>query len=111
MKEQKINYKDYDIIRGMVVTEKSTQLKEKNDVLVLDVALKATKPDIKRAVESMFEVQVDTVNTLVRKGKTRVFKGHLGKRSGIKRAYVRLKSGEMDKALNAVDDHNEKSGE
>jgi large subunit ribosomal protein L23 len=60
-------YTNYDVIRAPVVTEKSTNLSDNNQV-VFDVAIDATKPEIKAAVEALFEVKVKAVNTLVRKG-------------------------------------------
>lgn len=88
----RFHYQGYDIIRSQVVTEKSTSLSEKN-VVTFDVLMSTTKPEIKRAVEHLFNVEVHSVNTLIRKGKQKVFKGRIGQRSDIKRAYVRLKSG------------------
>ena len=67
----------YDIIVAPVVTEKATMASEHNKV-VFKVARKATKPQIKEAVEKLFDVKVKSVNTLVRKGKTKVFKGRFG---------------------------------
>ena len=64
----------YTIIRSPVVTEKSTMLSEKSQV-VFRVALDATKPEIKAAVEGLFGVKVLAVNTLIQKGKTKRFRG------------------------------------
>ena len=69
----------YDIIRNPVVTEKSTYASENNQV-VFDVAIDATKPEIKAAVEGLFSVKVQAVNTLIRKGKEKRFRGRIGQR-------------------------------
>ena len=82
----------YDIIIAPVVTEKATLASEHNKVL-FKVANKATKPQIKEAVEKLFDVKVKSVNTLVRKGKTKVFRGSLGSQSDVKRAVVTLEEG------------------
>ena len=79
----------YLIIRAPVITEKATLLSEKNQY-VLRVALDATKPQIKAAVEGLFGVNVVAVNTIVRKGKTKRVKGRPGRRSDVKNAIVRL---------------------
>jgi large subunit ribosomal protein L23 len=83
----------YDIIRGPAITEKGTLVSEQNQV-VFTVARDATKPAIKKAVEGLFGVKVKAVNTLVRKGKTRRFKGQLARLSDVKRAYVTLEEGQ-----------------
>ena len=82
----------YQIIRSPVITEKATLLSEKNQY-VLRVSLDATKPQIKAAVESLFNVKVEGVNTLVRKGKTKFFRGRRGTQSDVKKAIVRLAEG------------------
>src|ERR1700724_2281992 len=82
----------YDIIVSPVVTEKATLPSEHNKVL-FKVASKATKPQIKEAVEKLFDVKVKSVNTLVRKGKTKVFRGTFGSQSDVKRAVVTLEEG------------------
>jgi large subunit ribosomal protein L23 len=83
----------YQVIRSPVVTEKATMLTEKNTV-VFRVAIDATKPQIAAAVEGLFGVTVEGVNTLVAKGKTKRFRGRPGKRSDVKKAYVRLAAGQ-----------------
>ena len=83
----------YDIIKSPAITEKGTLVSERNQV-VFNVAIGATKPAIKKAVEGLFGVKVKAVNTLVRKGKTRRFKGKPGTLSDIKRAYVTLEEGQ-----------------
>jgi large subunit ribosomal protein L23 len=83
----------YDVIRSPVITEKSTMASEQ-DKIVFIVARSATKPEIKTAVEALFKVKVKNVNTLVRKGKTKRFRGILGKQSDIKHAVVTLQEGQ-----------------
>jgi len=83
----------YDVIRSPIVTEKSTMASEHSQV-VFKVALTATKPDIKEAVERLFKVKVLAVNTLVRKGKTKRFKGVKGHQSDFKKAIVTLAEGQ-----------------
>jgi len=82
----------YDIIVAPVVTEKATLASEHNKVL-FKVASKATKPQIKEAVEKLFDVKVKNVNTLIRKGKVRIFKGRPGELQNTKRAVVTLEEG------------------
>ena len=83
----------YDIIKSPAITEKATLASEHNQV-VFNVARTATKPEIKKAVEGLFGVKVKAVNTLVRKGKQRRFKGQLALLSDVKRAYVTLEEGQ-----------------
>src|SRR5262245_15761758 len=80
----------YDTLIAPVITEKSTLLSEHNKV-VFRAPLKATKDEIKDAVEALFKVDVVKVNTIVLKGKTKMFKGVPGKRSDVKKAIVTLK--------------------
>jgi large subunit ribosomal protein L23 len=87
-----IDPRHYDVIVSPVVTEKATMASEHNKV-VFKVASKATKPQIKEAVEKLFDVKVKRVNTLVRKGKTKVFRGSFGSQSDVKRAVVTLEEG------------------
>jgi large subunit ribosomal protein L23 len=82
----------YDVIVGPVITEKATMLSEHNKV-VFRVAKTATKPQIKAAVEKLFDVKVVSVNTLVTEGKVKVFRGRLGQRSDVKKAVVTLEEG------------------
>src|SRR2546421_3659805 len=82
----------YDILIAPVVTEKATTASEHNKV-VFKVARTATKPQIKEAVEKLFDVKVKRVNTLVRKGKIKAFKGRLGEQSDVKKAIVTLEEG------------------
>jgi len=83
----------YDIIVSPVITEKATNLTEQNKV-VFRVGPKATKPQIKEAVEKLFDVKVTAVNTLVTKGKKKIFRGLRGQRSDVKKAIVTLAEGE-----------------
>ncbi len=83
----------YDVILSPVVSEKSTLLSEYNQVM-FKVAGWSTKPQIKEAVEKLFDVKVEAVNTLNRKGKTKVFKGRKGRQNDTKFAIVTLKDGE-----------------
>ena len=83
----------YNIIKSPVISEKGTLISEQNQV-VFNVARDATKPAIKKAVEGLFGVKVKAVNTLVRKGKSRRFKGQPAMLSDVKKAYVTLEEGQ-----------------
>ncbi len=83
----------FNIIRSPVITEKATALSERDQV-VFRVAMEATKPEIKAAVEALFGVMVISVNTLITKGKTKRFKGRPGVRSDVKKAIVQLTPGQ-----------------
>ncbi|MCP1200680.1 50S ribosomal protein L23 [Notoacmeibacter sp. MSK16QG-6] len=83
----------YDVIVSPVITEKSTMASENNQV-VFNVAKTATKPEIKAAVEALFGVKVTGVNTLVRKGKVKRFRGRIGRQSDVKKAIVTLEDGQ-----------------
>ncbi|WP_022705633.1 MULTISPECIES: 50S ribosomal protein L23 [Pseudorhodobacter] len=82
----------YDVIRKPIITEKATLASEANAV-VFQVAMDATKPMIKEAVEAVFGVKVKAVNTTITKGKVKRFKGRPGVRSDKKKAYVTLEEG------------------
>jgi large subunit ribosomal protein L23 len=82
----------YDVIVAPVITEKATMASEANQV-IFKVRNNATKSEIKAAVERLFDVKVEAVNTLIRKGKRRVFKGTRGVRSDSKKAVVTLAEG------------------
>jgi large subunit ribosomal protein L23 len=84
--------KAYDVIVAPVITEKSTNVSEHNQV-VFKVAGSSTKTTIKEAVETLFNVKVKAVNTLVHKGKKKVFKGMRGVQSDYKKAIVTLEEG------------------
>jgi large subunit ribosomal protein L23 len=88
-----IDTRHYDVIVSPVITEKATALSEHNKV-VFRVRKDATKPQIKAAVEKLFDVKVTGVNTLVRKGKTKRFRGTVGTQSDVKRAIVTLAEGQ-----------------
>jgi large subunit ribosomal protein L23 len=83
----------YDIIVSPVITEKATMASEANQV-VFRVKRDATKPQIKAAVEQLFNVKVTAVNTLLRKGKTKTFRGMRGVQQDVKKAIVTLAEGE-----------------
>ena len=83
----------YQIIRSPIITEKSTIISEHNQV-TFKVPLDVTKPEIKAAVEGLFEVKVTSVNTIVQKGKVKRFQGHYGRRSDFKKAIVTLVDGD-----------------
>lgn len=85
--------KHYDIILAPVITEKATRVSEYNQV-AFKVADGATKPEIKAAVEKLFNVKVTAVNTLVVKGKKKLFRGRPGQRSDYKKAIVTLAEGQ-----------------
>ena len=87
-----VDPRHYDVILSPVITEKATMASERNQV-IFKVAGTATKPQIKEAIEKLFDVKVKSVNTLVRKGKTKVFRGNLGSQSNSKRAIVTLEEG------------------
>lgn len=82
----------YDIILSPVITEKATMASEHNQV-TFRVADDATKPEIKQAVEKLFDVKVTAVNTLRQVGKVKRFRGKLGKRGDYKKAIVSLAAG------------------
>jgi len=82
----------YDVIVSPAITEKSTMASEQNQV-VFNVAKKASKPEIKAAVEALFGVKVTAVNTLVRKGKLKRFRGTVGRQGDVKRAVITLADG------------------
>ena len=83
----------YDVILSPVITEKATNASEHNKV-IFKVAMDATKPQIKEAVEKLFDVKVKSVNTLRRRGKWKIFKGRVGRHSDSKRAIVTLEVGQ-----------------
>ncbi|MBO6552199.1 MAG: 50S ribosomal protein L23 [Roseitalea sp.] len=83
----------YDVIVSPVITEKSTLVSDNNQV-VFNVARDASKPEIKAAIEALFSVKVKAVNTLVRKGKQKRFRGIKGRQSDVKKAIVTLAEGQ-----------------
>lgn len=84
--------KHYDVIRKPVITEKATMASE-NNAVVFEVHMDANKPQIKEAVEALFGVKVKAVNTTITKGKQKRFRGQLGRRNDVKKAYVTLEEG------------------
>ncbi|MCZ6604632.1 MAG: 50S ribosomal protein L23 [Alphaproteobacteria bacterium] len=82
----------YDVILAPAITEKSTLLSEHNQI-VFRVATGASKPEIRAAVEGLFEVKVTAVNTMRQSGKIKRWKGHLGRRANFKKAVVTLAEG------------------
>ena len=83
----------YDVIVAPLITEKATMASEHNKV-IFKVAGTATKPQIKEAVEKLFDVKVKAVNTLTRKGKRKAFRGRFGMQQDTKRAIVTLEEGQ-----------------
>ncbi len=83
----------YDVILAPVITEKATAVSESNQV-VFKVRRDATKPEIKAAIEQLFKVKVVAVNTILRKGKTKQFRGVRGKQQDVKKAIVTLAEGD-----------------
>ena len=81
------------ILRAPLITEKATQAAQFNQY-GFKVSMDATKPEIKAAVESIFKVSVTKVNTSILPGKQKVFRGRLGQRSDLKKAFVTLKEGQ-----------------
>jgi large subunit ribosomal protein L23 len=92
-KKEAIDVRHYDVIVAPHITEKATLLSEHNAV-VFKVTGTSTKPQIKAAVEALFDVKVTNVNTLVQKGKTKRWKGKPYKRSDVKKAIVTLAEGQ-----------------
>jgi len=84
--------KHYDVIRKPLITEKTTMASE-NGAVVFEVAIDANKPMIKEAVEAVFGVKVKAVNTTITKGKVKRFRGQMGTRKDVKKAYVTLEEG------------------
>ena len=82
----------YDLIRKPIITEKAT-LASEGGAVVFEVAMSATKPEIKKAVEALFNVKVKAVNTTITKGKVKKFRGKTGTRRDVKKAYVTLVEG------------------
>jgi len=91
--KSEVDIRHYDVIVAPHITEKSTMVSEQNAV-VFKVARDATKPQIKAAVEALFNVSVTGVNTIVQKGKTKKWKGTPYTKSDMKKAIVTLKDGQ-----------------
>ncbi len=92
-KDSVVDNRHYDVVLRPHITEKTTLLSEHNAV-VFQVAGSASKPEIKAAVEALFQVTVTNVNTMVTKGKTKRWKGAPYKRSDVKKAIVTLAAGQ-----------------
>jgi large subunit ribosomal protein L23 len=88
-----IDLKHFDVVVKPIITEKTTLIGEYNQV-VFEVAKSASKPEIKAAVEALFDVKVERVNTLVQKGKTKRWRGRPYRRSDAKKAIVTLAEGQ-----------------
>lgn len=88
-----VSARHYDTVVSPVITEKSTIVSEHNQV-IFEVAINATKAEIKEAIETLFKVSVTAVNTMRVKGKTKRFRGIAGRRKDIKKAVVTLKDGD-----------------
>jgi len=82
----------YDVIRKPIITEKSTMASE-HGAIVFEVSIDSNKPQIKQAIEELFGVKVKAVNTTITKGKSKRFRGQLGRRKDVKKAYVTLEEG------------------
>ncbi|MDJ0978097.1 MAG: 50S ribosomal protein L23 [Erythrobacter sp.] len=93
-KKDGIDPRHYDVILAPHITEKST-LASENNAVVFKVANDATKPQIKEAVEAIYDKKVASVNTILTKGKTKRWRGKPYKRSDFKKAVVTLADGEM----------------
>jgi large subunit ribosomal protein L23 len=89
----KQNLRDYDVVVRPILTEKSN-MKTEDAQYFFHVSLDSTKPEIKAAVERLFKVKVKSVNTLVRKGKTKRFRGRIGIQKDMKKAMVCLEKGQ-----------------
>jgi large subunit ribosomal protein L23 len=88
-----VDTRHYDIVLAPHITEKSTMLSE-NNAVVFRVAPTASKPEIKAAIEALFNVKVTNVNTIVTKGKTKRWKGKAYQRSDMKKAIITLAEGQ-----------------
>lgn len=83
----------YDVLEAPLVTEKATSASAFNQY-AFRVPLWATKKDVQQAVQTLYKVEVESVNTLLQKGKVKRFRGIIGKRNDVKKAFVRLKEGQ-----------------
>ena len=82
------------ILMAPIISEKATSIAEKNNQVLFKVLRDATKPEIKAAVELLFKVEVESVSTVVQKGKIKKFGRSIGRRDHVKKAYVSLKAGQ-----------------
>ncbi len=83
------------VLLSPIVSEKSTMMADKNEQVAFRVLQDATKPEIKAAVEALFGVKVKAVNTMIRKGKVKRFRGRVGRQSDVKKAVVTLVEGQF----------------
>lgn len=84
----------YGLFVRPLVTEKTSAMAESGNWMAFEVALDATKPELKAAFERLYGVEVERVNTLIQKGKNKVFKGRRGQRSDVKKAFIKVKDGQ-----------------
>jgi large subunit ribosomal protein L23 len=89
-----MNDKIYGVIRAPRVSEKTARLQEHSNQYVFEVASEATKTDVKAAIEQLFDVKVESVNVVNVKGKQKAFRNRMGRRNGMRKAYVRLANGQ-----------------
>ena len=82
------------VLVAPIVSEKATMAAEKHNQILFKVLRDATKPEIKAAVELMFKVEVESVSTVIQKGKVKRFGKSIGRRDHVKKAYVSLKAGQ-----------------
>ena len=82
------------VLVAPIVSEKATHVADKSNAVTFKVLQDATKPEIKAAVELMFKVEVESVSTVVQKGKVKRFGKSIGRRDHVKKAYVSLKAGQ-----------------
>ena len=82
------------VLLAPIISEKATHVAEKNNQVLFKVLRDATKPEIKAAVELLFKVEVESVSTVVQKGKVKRFGRSIGRRDHVKKAYVSLKAGQ-----------------
>jgi large subunit ribosomal protein L23 len=82
------------ILLAPIISEKATSVAEKNNQVLFKVLRDATKPEIKAAVELLFKVEVESVSTVIQKGKVKKFGRSIGRRDHVKKAYVSLKAGQ-----------------
>ncbi|MDZ4810987.1 MAG: 50S ribosomal protein L23 [Pseudomonadota bacterium] len=88
------NERLYQVLRAPIVSEKTSRIQEQSNQFVFEVASTATKLDVKRAVEELFKVNVTAVNVVNVKGKTKAFRGRLGVRGALRKAYISLQKGQ-----------------
>ena len=85
--------RSFEIIRSPLISEKATFVSQYN-YYVFKVSNDSNKSEIKQAIQNLFKVDVKSVNTLIQKGKQKRFRGRLGKRPSIKKAFVKLAEGQ-----------------